>query len=192
MANFIETMTLPITTTPMNEASLIERARREPAAFAELYRCYLNPVYRYLYTKTSNPADAEDLTSQTFLAALEGLPRYRHQGHFSAWLFAIARRKAADFYRTRPAQASLDTAENLPNGAEDPLGTLIQAEDLQALAKQVRRLPEDDQELLRLRFAARLDFNEIATLLNRKPSAVKMALYRLIERLENQMEVSHE
>lgn len=192
MANLLETMTLPQKTPQIDEAGLIERARREPVAFAELYRLYLNPVYRYLYTKTSNHSDAEDLTSQTFLAAMEGLPRYRHQGQFSAWLFAIARRKAADFYRTRPAQTTLEAAENLGNGAEEPLMAVIQAEDLQALASQVKRLEEDDQELLRLRFAARLDFNEIATLLNRKPSAVKMALYRLIERLENQMEASHE
>ena len=94
---------------------------RSPAAFAELYRQYLKPVYRYLYLKTGSPAEAEDLTSQVFLSALEGLPRYRHQGHFSAWLFSLARRKAADYYRSRKPQASLDEAETDPIAPEADL-----------------------------------------------------------------------
>src|SRR5512143_3288299 len=94
---------------------------RSPAAFAELYRQYFKPVYRYLYLKTGSPAEAEDLTSQVFLSALEGLPRYRHQGHFSAWLFSLARRKAADYYRSRKPQASLDEGETDPVAPEADL-----------------------------------------------------------------------
>ncbi len=165
---------------------------RSPASFEELYRQYLKPVYRYLYLKTGNPAEAEDLTSQVFLSALEGLPRYRHQGHFSAWLFSLARRKVADHYRSRQPQAGLDESETeLPAPETDLLSGVIHEEEMQSLGKMIAALTEDERELVRLRFAARLGFEEIAAVLGRKTSAVKMALYRLLERMEKQLEASH-
>ncbi len=165
---------------------------RSPAAFAELYRQYLTPVYRYLYLKTGSHAEAEDLTSQVFLSALEGLPRYRHQGQFSAWLFSLARRKAADYYRRRKPQASLDEGEfDLIAPEADLLAGVIQAEALQSLGKLIAAIPEEERELVRLRFAAGLGFDEIAAVLGKKTSAVKMALYRLLERMEKQLEASH-
>jgi DNA-directed RNA polymerase specialized sigma24 family protein len=57
------------------EGQPAERVENTPAAFGELYRRYLAQVYGYLYMRTGNSADAEDLTSQAFLAALEAFPR---------------------------------------------------------------------------------------------------------------------
>jgi RNA polymerase sigma-70 factor (ECF subfamily) len=159
-----------------------------PAAFGAIYRAYLQPVYRYLYARVGNPGDAEDLTSQVFLAALEGLPRYKHQGYFAAWLFSIARRKAADFYRQGSRVEALDPEMDPPSPQGDLLAQVVHQENLARLARLTAGLPEEERELLRLRFAACLSFAEIAVVLNRKTSAVKMSLYRLLERMENQLE----
>lgn len=171
---------------------LVERARKDPSAFngafTILYERYLPQIYRYLYFKVSSPADAEDLTAQVFLAALEGLPGYHFAGSFRGWLFGIARRKAADFYRKGVPQARLEQAANFPIPTESPLALVAQTETLRSLIGLIAHLDEDDQELLRLRFAAGLGFAEIAGLTRRKESAVKMALYRLLDRLEHQME----
>ncbi len=165
---------------------------RSPAGFEVLYRQYLKPVYRYLYLKTGSPAEAEDLTSQVFLSALEGLPHYRHQGYFSAWLFSLARRKVADFYRSPKPQASLDGSEFESHAPEaDLLAGVIHAEEMQTLGGLIAAIPEEERELVRLRFAACLSFEEIASVLGKKTSAVKMALYRLLERMEKQLEASH-
>jgi RNA polymerase sigma-70 factor, ECF subfamily len=176
------------------ESGLFARLRQEPAAlpeiFAALYRQYLAPVYRYLFARTGAAAEAEDLTSQVFLAALEGLPNYQHRGQFAAWLFAIARRKAADFHRARYAHPHLELAPAEPAPAPDPLAQVIHSEELQRLTGLVGSLDEDERELLRLRFAAGLSFVEIAALLQRSPSATKMALYRLLARLESRLEVN--
>jgi RNA polymerase sigma-70 factor (ECF subfamily) len=174
---------------------LAARARHEPEVFTRLYDRYLPSVYRYLYAKTGSPADAEDLTAQVFLAALEGLARYRPGESFRAWLFGIARRKAADEarlrYRRRAREASIEDAAALPSPLPLPLAQVMQAEQMRRLEQVIARLAEDEQELLRLRFAAGLGFSEMAAALGKKESAVKMALYRLLERLEREMEVAH-
>ncbi len=165
---------------------------RSPDAFGTIYRSYLDPVYRYLLARVGSPADAEDLTSQVFLAALEGLSHYQHQGYFAAWLFSIARRKAADFFRRQANENPLDPENDPPSPEGDILSQIIHRENMQRLVNQIAHLSEDERELLRLRFAARLTFDEMAILLHRKTSAVKMSVYRLLERLENELEANHE
>jgi len=174
-----------------SDDELIANVPVDAAAFGVLYRRYLDPVYRYFYARVGSPAEAEDLTSQVFLAAFESLANYRSQGRFPAWLFSIARRKIADHYRGRRPQVPLDLAANLYSPSIDPLAQTLQVEELESLQKHLALLAEDDRELLRLRFAARLNFTEIAAVLGRGESSVKMALYRLLKHLENQMEVNH-
>ncbi len=171
---------------------LVEQARKDAAAFAILYDRHVKAIYRYLYSRVGSSTDAEDLTSQVFLAALESLHRYPQEAEFRAWLFGIARRKMADFYRKRKAQAPLDDAIELPTHTESLLAQVARGQSLRMLAGQVAHLNEDEQELLRLRFAGELSFVEIAGLLRMKESAVKMRLYRLIERLQKEMEVGND
>jgi RNA polymerase sigma-70 factor (ECF subfamily) len=172
--------------------SLVARARRDPCAFAGLYDRYLRQVYRYLYSRVGDRYAVEDLTSQVFLAALEAFPRYQHDGHFAAWLMGIASRKLADYYRESASQVPLEHAQTVPAPDENPLEKLVRSEEMSRLAHLVGGLKDPERELLNLRFAARLSFLEIARLLKRKESAVKMALYRLLERLERQMEAEDE
>ena len=76
----------------MDDARLAQQARTEPEAFAELYHRHLASVFRYHLAHTGNTKDAEDLTSQTFMAALEGIDSYRARGPYIAWLMGIASR----------------------------------------------------------------------------------------------------
>ena len=74
----------------LEDGQLVRLAREDHDAFDVLYRRYVTPVYRYCYARTNNVADAEDLTTQTFLVMLESIDRYR-SGCNSAW--SIARHK---------------------------------------------------------------------------------------------------
>ena len=112
----------------------------------------------------------------------------RHKGHFAAWLLSIARRKTADHYRKRISQVSIERVGGVHSAEPNPLAQVVQADELCRLSELVVELEEDERELLRLRFAARLSFVEMAGLLKRKESAVKMALYRLLRRLQAQLE----
>jgi RNA polymerase sigma-70 factor (ECF subfamily) len=172
---------------PSQEDILVARAREDLAAFAGLYDLYVQPVYRYLLSKLGNVQDAEDLTGQTFLAAIQNFPRYKHKGKFAAWLFSIARNKATDFYRKEGSQHKYTEAAAALSDHLDDL-TALKTERQIDLAELIHALPEKDQELLRLRFVAQMKFKEIAALTGKNVGAVKKATYRLLEKLEIQLE----
>lgn len=173
--------------TPESLPDLIAAARSDPAAFGRLYDHFVQPVYRYLYSRLGRVHEAEDLTSQTFMAAYEALPKYREQGQFAAWLFRIARSKMNDHFRRGRFEVRLDAAEEISAG-EDTLNLLIQDEELGRLQLILGKLNPEEGDLLRLRYVADLSFAEMAELLGRREDAVKKSVYRLLARLKGQME----
>ena len=91
-------MTTPKTGYPaLDDAQLAQHARTDPQAFAELYRRHVRSIYRYHMAHTGNVKDAEDLTSQTFMAALEGIRSFRGTAPYISWLIGIASKKRALF-----------------------------------------------------------------------------------------------
>ncbi len=169
-----------------HEDTLVEKARLDPDAFAVLYQHYLDPLYRYLLQRVNQVHDAEDLTTQVFMQVLEGLTanRYQKGGCFAAWLFTIARRRVADYYR----EHTCVPLDDPPNPAPEILTTIEKEEDIQHLTHLLAQLGEPQQELLRLRFSANLSFAEIGVLEGRTESAVKMAVYRILEFLRDHWE----
>lgn len=174
-----------------DELSMIQAARKDPDAFGALYRLYVEKVYRYLYSRMGNVTEAEDATAQTFLAAYESFAGFHREEHFASWLFAIARNKAVDFYRQQKKISPFGLPEDLAV-ENDPINEVIRSEQSLALAKLIQVLPEEERELLRLRFLAELSFPEIAYLLHRNEEAVKKSIYRLLARLHNQLEVTND
>lgn len=169
-----------------DEAALIASARRDPGAFGILYRRYVTRVYRYLFSHVRSEADAEDLTAQVFMAAWEGLGKYREQGNFPAWLFSIARNKVNDHFRKLRDHLSLDDAQLQLKQDWDPLDRVEMDESLRSLSALVQKLDVEQQELLRLRFAAELSYAEIAGILKKREAAVKMSIIRLLRQLRSQ------
>jgi RNA polymerase sigma-70 factor, ECF subfamily len=166
---------------------MVAAAQRQPAAFATLYDRFCVPVYRYLYSRVGNQTDTEDLTTQTFLAALENLPRYREQGQFAAWLFRIARAKVMDYFRQGKSEVSLEVLE-IHTDETDPLELVIQRQEVVQLSHIIQQMDPEERELLRLRYVAKLSFPEMATLLKKNEAAVKKSLYRLLARIQSQVE----
>ena len=194
----IDIMTVPIVSTSLpedfqkpNEADLIAAAKKDPKEFGKVYHLYIQSIFRYLYSRIGNVHEAEDTTAQTFLVAFESFGRFRQDGHFASWLFTIARNKAMDHFRQRKNTASIDEVADIPVD-NDPLYGVIQSEQTAALSKLIHALPEEDRELLRLRYLAAMSFPEIAHFLHRNEEAVKKSMYRLLARLHSQLEVSNE
>ena len=183
-------------TQTLDEPALVRRAQTDAQAFGALYDRYVQRVYRYCFYRTNHASDAEDLTAQIFMAALEGLPRYRQDSHFAGWLFSIARKKVADYHRRPPyRQVPLDESV-LPaihaDSSADLAADVETSQRRERLLKQIQALAEDERDLIHLRYGAELSFAEIARTLRKKEEAVKKSLYRLIARLKHELETDHE
>ena len=104
--------------------------------------------------------DAKDLTSQTFMAAFEYLPRYQERGQFAAWLFRIARSKMTDHFRGNRVEVGLEAAQRFAGG-DDALLQVIQNEEISRLTCLIKNLNFEEQDLIRLRYVAELTFAEV-------------------------------
>lgn len=171
-----------------SDKTLARNAVGDPQAFGELFDRYALRVYRYTYSRVHHRENAEDITSQVFHDALQNIDQYKPIAPFSAWLFTIARRRIADFFRKSVPAEQLD--DETPHDSVEILTDVIKSEELRQLEEQLKTLADDERELLRLRFAACMHYKEIASLLDKKPGAVKIAIYRLINRIKVNMENS--
>lgn len=172
-------MTLPYA--DWDDVTLARQAVTDAEAFDVLYRRYVTPVYRYCYARVNQEADAEDLTSQIFEAALHGLKQYRGHSAFAAWLFGIARRKCADFHRRQYAHVTVDEAvlvERFDPTAPDPEETAFLAQVLDCVRRSLAALSADRVEALHLRYWGGLEYDEIAAVMRRRREAIKMLISR--------------
>jgi RNA polymerase sigma-70 factor (ECF subfamily) len=174
-----------------NEGSLAAVALKDPQAFEIIYHRWISPVYRYLYARTGNAKDAEDLTSQVFLSIYQSLSRYRHNGNFVGWMFTIARNLASQWLKKTNREVLLMPIDPMDE-PYDPLKELIHDQELFNLRKLVTALREDERDLIYLRYVAGLSFPEIAKTLKRPEAAVKKSLYRLQARLYRSLEENND
>lgn len=165
-------------------------------AFAILYRRYVQRVYSYSLSRTGNVQDAQDLTAQTFLAAMKALDTYEPRGMFSAWLLAIARHKAADLFRGDRDHLVLDeTGEAdsiLPDLTEAVDALVIERLRMEEVTALLTRLNPDRAEALRLRYFGELKLREIAQVMDKSEGAVKMLIARGLDDLRKMLAIHEE
>lgn len=160
-------------------------ARGDADSFIRLYRTYLTPVYRYLYTRLGSRQEAEDAASLVFERAWSSLKVYRPVGSFRGWLFTIARRVLADHYRGgNPQSVQVDTlAGSLLDPAASPEEQALLSEQMRDVLGAIAKLGEEAREVITLRFMAGLRYSEIAAVMNKREPAVKMTAYRALEEI---------
>ena len=176
-----------------DDLTLARNALADEDAFAELYRQYVTRVYRYHMARTGNVKDAEDLTSQTFISALEGLKSYRGDGSFAAWILGIASRKRLMFFRGRKPEVPLDDALHLPSPSLPTDKAAYQRLRLESLARALKTISPERAEAVVLSYFGGLSNQEIGATLRKSEAAVKMLVSRglqdLRERTSLRMEV---
>ncbi|MCC6148434.1 MAG: sigma-70 family RNA polymerase sigma factor [Anaerolineaceae bacterium] len=171
---------------------ILERAvEGDSEAFSMLYERYVGRIYNYIYYRTGTAVDAEDLTAKVFYRALGRISHYRSQGvPFSAWLYRIAHNLVANWYRdnSRKQEVPLEDQISLHSHADYPEQALVEDQEKENLLKTIRKLPQERQELLILKFIDRLSNSEIALIMGRSEGAIKSLYHRTLLTLRDEIE----
>ena len=174
-----------------SEAELLERAANlEEAALSELYDRYELKIYNYIYRRTSNQTLAEDLTAQVFLRMLEAIHNDKTwHSSFSGWLYRIAHNLVIDHYRMRDRQkqVSIDDAPVMVDPGNSPVKAAEIALDADYLRTAIRRLTDDQAQVITLRFLEGYSFSEIAGMMDKTEGAVKALQHRAVSTLRQLM-----
>jgi len=156
-------------------------------AFGELYDRYVERIYNYIYYRTSNHVDAEDLTERVFFRAIQHIKKYENRGlPISAWLYRIAHNLVANWYRdnSRRQEIPIDTFDfTLQYQGELPEVAVLRSEEREQLMSVIRELPEERQQLVILKFVDGLTNAEIGKIMGRTEGAIKSLYHRTLTSL---------
>ena len=170
------------------EKKLVEQAKTNKAAFLELYDAHFKRIYQYAYYRTLNPTEAEEITSQTFLAALENIERYEHRGvPFAVWLYKIASSKLTNLNRKKEQTVVLEEAENIGDKASTPEEALLRKNEKEELIHNLKKLPASQQQAIVLRFLQDCTYREISEIMDKTEGSVKQLLHRGLKSLRERM-----
>lgn len=175
---------------------LLRRARAyDREAFADLYRFAVGPVYRYLSARLSTVEEAEELTQEVFVAALNGIQglRAEDEAGLLGWLFQIARHKLADQLRRRYRRPSapLEEAEQVEAPQPRPEELVEAEEERVELRRALDRLTPEQREVVVCKYVLGYDNERTARLVGKNANAVNQlhhralaSLYRLLRSTE--------
>jgi len=162
---------------------LVRASQGDKDAFGELYEHYVERIFNYVYYRTGNVHDAEDLTARVFQRAMKHILNYTDRGvPFSAWLYRIAHNLIANWHRDRgrKQEIPIDDLPVLPARGDHPEATVVRTEEQDALLRLIRRLPAERQTLLILKFVDDLSNAEIGQIMGRSEGAVKSLYHRTL------------
>jgi RNA polymerase sigma-70 factor (ECF subfamily) len=174
------------TTEPRDEelVNLAQEGDRE--AFVILYRRYVREIYGYLLNQLGDVADAEDVTSETFLRLVTSLDSFRSESRFRTWVYAVARNQLRDHWRSRgrrPSTVELE-AQMLPDvGAGEAPTPNPRATELgrRVLAK----LPVNYRQVVEMRVMEGRSVRDTADELDLSEGNVKVLLHRGLKKAES-------
>jgi RNA polymerase sigma-70 factor (ECF subfamily) len=176
----------------MSDSELIAEAKKDKEAFGALYERYVTKIYNYIYYRTSNHQDAEDLTAKVFYRALNHIENYVDRGvPFQAWLYRIAHNLVANFHRNQGRRKIIPLDDYVAHTlrGEAPDQQAEQSEEREALMRAIRHLPEERQQLLLLKFIEQKSNAEIGDIMGRTEGAVKSLYHRTLLALRDTLQL---
>lgn len=157
-----------------DEETLVRQAQQhDQEAFGQLYEANFNKIYRYIVLRIGNETEAEDVTQQVFIKALQSISSFRWKGvPFSAWLFRIAHNQVIDYLRKKGKQATVYLNESLSNDDNPQLATERKL-DIEQLILATKHLTKAQREVICLRFTSELPTAQVAKVMGKSEGAVK-------------------
>jgi RNA polymerase sigma-70 factor (ECF subfamily) len=178
------------------DIDLVDLARDgDKDAFGELYERYVEKIYNYIYYRTGNHHDAEDITARVFFRAMAHIETYTERGvPFQAWLYRIAHNLVANWHRDRGRRKIIPLDEFIATSlkSESPDRQAEDNEEREALLNAIHRLPEERQQLLILKFVDHLSNAEIGDIMGRTEGAIKSLYHRTLIALRDELQLEGE
>lgn len=160
-------------------------AKHDPDAFAELYDKYVKQIYRFIYFKVSGAEEAEDITSEVFLKAWNYLQTKTDVSSFSGLLYRIARNCIIDLYRKKSGKNNEAITEETDYGDAGKWYQEINNKvEYERVFKELKKLKQEYQEVITLRFVDELGIDEIAEITGKGKIAVRVTLHRALKKLK--------
>lgn len=158
-------------------------------AFTSLYDSHVDQIYKHVYYRLSNRADAEDITQEVFIRAWKAIRKYRQTGApFVAWLISIAHNLIVDYYRARKKPVLSLDMDALSNTAEPNIEAIIERSLKQEhIRNAIAKLKGERQKVVLMRFIDGFSYAEIAKALNKREGAVRVTLYRALNDLRRML-----
>ncbi len=172
------------------EEVLLHASQGDRDSFGLLYERYIDRIFNYVYYRTGNTHDAEDLTARVFQRAMNHIHNYTDRGvPFSAWLYRIAHNLIANWHRdrSRRQEIPLNEVPVLPSREDRPETTLVRSQEQDSLLRLIRQLPPERQTLLILKFVENMSNAEIGQIMGRSEGAVKSLYHRTLLALRDEL-----
>lgn len=168
-----------------SEFMQIEAAKRDAAHFGPIYNKYYKQIFGYIYQRMDDKEVAFDVTSQVFLKALTNLHKYEFKGvPFASWLYRIAHSEVMQVFRDKKSSRTVNAdVADIKHLCEEMQESYYE-DFLPALGRIIKDLPEDELQLIEMRFFEKRPFKEIAEIMMMTENNAKVKLYRILERLK--------
>ncbi len=172
-----------------DEEVLVMASRGDRDAFGMIYERYVDRIYNYIYYRTGNTNDAEDLTARVFQRAMNHIVNYTDRGvPFSAWLYRIAHNLVANWHRDRSRRQEIPLSDApLVSKGNHPESSIVHTQQQESLLSLIRSLPPERQTLLILKFVEHMSNAEIGEIMGRSEGAVKSLYHRTLLALRDQV-----
>ncbi len=167
----------------MDDNNLIQSAQNgNHEAFEKLYLKHIKLVYGFVYQKTGNREDCEDLTQEIWMNVIKNLKSFEGKSSFKNWLFGIAKHKIMDYYREKYRIGQSPLIEEIFLDENENEDNVTKENKIKVL---LASLPENYRTVLELRFLQGYTTNEIAKELKMTVSNVKVTQFRAIKKLKS-------
>lgn len=169
----------------MEQAIIAQCQQGNLDSFGELYDHYVKPIYRFIYFKTHHKETAEDLTSVTFMKALDNIQKFdAKKASFKTWLYRIARNNVIDHYRTNKSVSDLEDAWGVSDKEDIGRDTDMKMK-IESVEKYMEKLKPEQRELILLRVWGGHSFKEIAEVMGKSEGACKVMFRRVMGKLRD-------
>ena len=166
---------------------LVEQAAEgDFEAYGELYSIYLDRIYRYVFHQVKDKMTAEDITEEVFIKAWKAIDSCRGKEQtFLPWLYRIAQNQMIDNLRSRRKHPTIEI-ETVDTAG----GPQLEAEvdwERQELLGMIACLPQNQRQVIILKFIEGLDNREIADIMGKSQGAIRVSQMRALAKLRKDL-----